>query len=203
MPGIEVLLPAGAMAFYIYDSLQLLYSNERLITRAGQHWVVARSTALYLLGRTIYAPGLLLPHRPLFRLLSPDASRPPVESSSVLLPDFMQALRPVQLMVWALLLLLMVALPLVSWRYGAGPHMLAVFIIYYLVLLATLLVIFLRRTRLGLTNKAFGGLMFDVCACAPFGVNLVGKLTLRRSAATDALYGELQTAALQAQEASP
>jgi hypothetical protein len=200
MPGIEVLLPIGAIAFYIYDSAQLLYSNERLITHASQRWVVARSAGLYLVGRTIYTPGLLLPHRPLFRLLWPSASRLPVEPSA-LLPDFLEALRPIQLMVWALLLLLIAALPLVSWRYGAGPHMLAVFVIYYLVLLAALLVVFLRRTRLGLTNKAFGGLMFDVCACAPFGVNLVSKLTLRRSAATDAMYGELQAAALHAEEA--
>ena len=200
MPGIEVLLPIGAIAFYAYDSALLLYSNERLITRTGQRWVTAHSAGLYLLGRTIYAPGLLSPHRPLFRLPWPIEPRQSVESST-LLPDFLRVLRPIQLMVWALLLLLIAALPLVSWLYGAGPHMLAVFVVYYLVLLAALLTVYLRRTQLGLTNKAFGGLMFDVCACAPFGVNLVNKLTLRRSVAGDSLYGELQAAALQTQEA--
>jgi GB virus C genotype envelope len=117
------------------------------------------------------------------------------------LPEFLRLLRPLQYLVWALLLLLIAALPLVSWRYGAGPHMLAVFVAYYLVLLAALLLVFLRRTQLGLSNRAFGGLMFDVCACAPFGVNLVSKLTLRRSLAVDSLHGELQAATSQAQEA--
>jgi hypothetical protein len=200
MPGIEVLLPGGAIAFYIYDTLQLLYSNERLITRAGQRWVAAPSAGLYLLGRTIYAPGLLLPHRPLFRMPWPCVPRQSVNSSSMLV-EFLRVLRPVQFMVWVLWVLLVAALPLVSWVYGAGPHMLVVFGAYYLLLVSALLFVFLRRTALGLTGKAFGGLMFDVCACAPFGVNLVSRLTLRRSAATDSLYGELLAATLQAQEA--
>jgi hypothetical protein len=199
MPGIEVLLPVGAIAFYLYDSAHLLYSNERLITCVGRRWSMAGSAGLFLMGRTVYAPGLLLPHRPLFRLAWPVTTAATSGVTSAL-GAFLAALRPVQIVVWLLLALLVAALPLVSWHYGAGPHMLAVFIAYYCLLLLALSIIFVRRTALGLTGRAFGGLLFDVCACAPFGVNLVSKLSLRRCLANDPLHAELLTMASQVNE---
>ena len=190
MPGIEVLLPLGAIAFYLYDSALLLFSNERMVTRSGGQWQLATNAGLFLMGRTVYAPGLLFPHRPLFRLLMP-APEAPLAAVNHGLADFLRALRPLQWLVWLLLVLLVAALPLASWLYGAGPHMLAVFIAYYIVLLAALIVTYWRRVALGLTRRAFAALAFDVCACAPFGVNLVSKLTLRRSASGDVLHAEL------------
>ncbi len=39
MPTIELLLPLGAVAFYLWDSLQLLYQDELVVERdAG--WIV-------------------------------------------------------------------------------------------------------------------------------------------------------------------
>jgi hypothetical protein len=202
MPGIEVLLPLGAIAFYLYDSAQLLFSNERLITRSGGQWQAAPDTGLYLLGRTVYAPNVVLPHRPLFRVLIP-AATPVLTAPPAGLTEFLRALRPLQWLVWLLLLLLVAALPLASWRYGAGPHMLTVFLAYYLVLLTALVVIYWRRTALGLDGKAFGALAFDVCACAPFGVNLVTRLTLRRSSPRDALQAELASIVAQLEASRP
>jgi hypothetical protein len=202
MPGIEVLLPLGAIAFYLYDSALLLFSNERLLTRQGGQWQIAANAGLFLMGRTVYAPGLLLPHRPLFRLLMPTTQSPTVAASHGL-AEFLRALRPLQWLVWLLLVLLVAALPLVSWWYGAGPHMLAVFIAYYVVLLAALSVTYWRRAALGLTRKAFAALAFDVCACAPFGVNLVAKLSLRRCLSGDALHDELTGIAEQLEQPRP
>jgi hypothetical protein len=40
--------------------------------------------------------------------------------------------------------------------------------------------VFLRRDALELRPRAFWSLAFDVLACAPFAVNMVRKLSLRR-----------------------
>jgi hypothetical protein len=101
--------------------------------------------------------------------------------------SFLAALKPLQVLVLFMLVLLLIALPLVSWLYGAGLQMLVVFAVYYAVLFGAACVVYLRRDALDVRGRACGALLFDVCACAPFGVNLVRKLTLRRALGGDAL----------------
>ena len=55
--------------------------------------------------------------------------------------------------------------------------------LFYLVILVTLVVIYRRRGALRLTGRGFAALCFDALACAPFAINLVRKLALRRSLA--------------------
>jgi hypothetical protein len=54
---------------------------------------------------------------------------------------------------------------------------------YYLVTAAALGYIYARRRELRVSGRSFLALSFDSLACAPFAINLLRKLALRRSLA--------------------
>jgi len=98
------------------------------------------------------------------------------------LERFVRALRPVKFLVNVLLLLLL-ALPVVLAVYGTDVQLLVLMAAYYAVVLVALGLIHARRRVLRLTDRGFVTLSFDALACAPFAINLVRKLSLRRALA--------------------
>jgi hypothetical protein len=65
--------------------------------------------------------------------------------------------------------------------------LLAVFVLYYLLIVLALVLLCRRRRVLQLSVRGCALLALDALACAPFAVNLVRRVTLQRSVATDAL----------------
>jgi len=121
-----------------------------------------------------------MPGIPQFRVRWSESDQRLEQEEAGELGRFFRALRPVQYLVNALLVILLL-LPVELLLYGTGIELLAVMAAFYLVIIVTLVVVYVRRRELRLTGRAFAALCFDALACAPFAINLVRKLTLRRS----------------------
>ena len=177
MTPVEWWLPIGAIAFYLYDCAQLLWHNELLFVRAGRGWRAEGPSDISWLGRRVYLPHPLLPQRPGFKvhwsLTDTRAAAAPVPA------EFLRALRPIGF-ITVLLCGLLLLLPLVSWMLGAGLVMLLLFAVYYGLVILALVCMVARRRALQLPGSACAALAFDALACAPFAINLVRKIALRR-----------------------
>jgi hypothetical protein len=182
MPAFELLLPVGAIGLYLFDSTLLLYSNELLLLRRTRGWSFAMSSPLMLGGRRLCLLNPFTPGVPTFRVRWSEADTRQEREPREELESFCAALRPVQYLVvvlWVLLLVLPVELILL----GTGTELLALMVAFYVVILAALGYIGVRRRALCVSGRSFLALSFDALACAPFAVNLVRKLALRRSLA--------------------
>ena len=172
----ELLLLGGAAALYLVDSVLLLYFDEGVLTPAGRRgWRVYFATdKLHVMGRGVFLPNPLLPHRALFRLgwrfpTPRGALGPQWQARRALF-------RPLAPAVWGMALALFVVLPLGLFRLGDAA-VLAAAMLFYLSLLAGLAWVGLNRARLGLTAGRFVGLAFECLICPPFALNLARKLS--------------------------
>lgn len=187
MPAYELLLPIGALAFYLYDSAMLLYSNELLLQSRAGAWSFSAGSNFFLFGKRLCMPNPLAPQHALFRLAWSETDRRAAQETPSQLAPFLAALRPLRPLVLILLLLLIAGLPLSGLVFGAGFAMLAVIGAYYLVTIVGLIVVYRRRQALGLTSRDVLATAFDALACPPFAVNLVRKLCMRRGIAGNSL----------------
>jgi hypothetical protein len=187
-PSFELLLPLGAVAFYLFDSSALLYGNQLMLAKRGQHWTVSNGSSLMLAGRRVYLPNPLTPYEILLqgRWSTADARVGPAAVHAVP-PQFEQSVRPVQWAVTLLVVLLFVVLPPVSLWLGAGVALLGVFLSAYLLVTAALVVVWAWRAELAVSPRRFLGLVVESFACVPFAINLVRKLSLPHSAGLDVM----------------
>lgn len=190
MPLTELLLPAGAIAFYLYDSLLWLFGDELVLIRGARHWDCAAGSDWLLLRRRLYLPNPFTPQRLLWRACWSTASHGGEPTDLAALAALQYRLRPLRVLVWVLLLLIVVALPL-GVIGGATPLLLlALFAAIYLVALISVAWLWRHRSELGLSVRACRALSFDALACPPFAINLVRKIALRV-----AIRGEILTQA--------
>jgi hypothetical protein len=180
MTAIEVWLPVGALGLYLFDSTLWLYSNELLLLHGSAGWHCARVSAFLVAGRRVYLPHPLTPGTPQFKVRWSESDQRTEHEDAGELARFFRALRPVQYLVGALLVILLV-MPVELFLYGTGIELLVLMAVFYLVIVVALAVIYFRRHELQLTGRAFAALCFDSLACAPFAINLVRKLALRRA----------------------
>ena len=185
MSEFQLLLPIGAFALYLFDSVLLLYSNELVLQGGGPRWSFSGGSDWFLFRRRIHVPNPLLPQRPIYKVywLETDSYRGGETSEDLL--SFKKAIVPIQITVIFLLTQLLITLPLTSLLLGAGTTLLVVFVMFYGVIIAALWWAYRRRVDFCLTKKTYWALVVDVLACAPFAVNLVRKLSLNRSIAGD------------------
>jgi len=182
MPSFEVLLPLGAIGLYLFDSTLWLFSNELLFARRAGRWSFAASSSLLLAGRRLCFLNPFTPGTPQFRVRWSEADTRQEQESRAQLDAFFAALAPLQYFVGVLWLLLL-ALPVELFFFGTGIELLALMAAFYGVILAALGFIYARRRALRVSGRSFLALSFDSLACAPFAINLVRKLALRRSVA--------------------
>ena len=182
MPPFEVLLPLGAIGLYLFDSMLLLYSNELLFARRAGRWSFAAGSALLLAGRRVCFLNPFTPGTPQFRVGWSEADTRQAQESREELDAFLAALGPLRYLVIILWVLLLV-LPVELFLLGTGIELLALMGAFYVVTVAALGYIYARRRELRVSGKSFLALSFDSLACAPFAINLLRKLALRRSLA--------------------
>jgi hypothetical protein len=181
-PLFEILLPLVALACYLFDSSLLLYSNELVYGRHRDEWRHDVASPVVLFGRQLWLPNPLFPERPSFRIHWTATDARPEGEDLEALGVFLRALRPLALPIQGMLWLL-IGLPIELWCFGAGLGLLALFATFYLLIGLSLGYIYYQRRSLGLSRRGFLSLSLDVLACAPFAINLVRKLCLRRSLA--------------------
>lgn len=178
MIAFEYALPAGALALYLHDCCMLLYANALLCVGSRGRWRIVIGSALTLFGKRVclgapFQPWVMMFHGTWSEERVPAA--PPQEWPAA---QFSAALLPVRVLA-TLLLVLLLALPvIVLVGEQVAQRLLLTFAIYYVLIVISLTVIFLRRNALALRPRQFWMLSFDVIACAPFAVNLVRKVSL-------------------------
>lgn len=189
MSPTELWLPIGAVAFYLYDAVLMLWQNELVYTRTGQGWQVEGGSTLRLGARRVFLPNPFLPQRPQFlvRWSSSDARTGLSSAPTALL----QALKPIG-MLNVIQLALLVALPVALWTDGAGVAALLVFGLFYACTAVALVLMFRRRRVLQLSRRGCWMQALDAIACAPFAINLTRKLAMQYGIAAEPLAFAMQ-----------
>lgn len=178
MPSFEVLLPVGAIAFYLFDAALMLYGNEMVLER-GSLWRGSLGLPAQIGGRRLYLPNPFTPQRLLFRVRW---DRPAAGESAPLDVDAWQrAASPIGKVVALQAMLLLMVLPPVSILLGAGTLLLAVFVAFYALSLVALGLLLSRRDALGVSGRQAALLAAESLLCAPFALNLVRKISLAQS----------------------
>jgi hypothetical protein len=175
----EVLLMAAAVSLYLYDSSLLLYVNEGiLIPRGERAWLVGfGSDRARIMGKEIFVPNPLSPHRPLFRLSWKFEGESVVSQSAWALRR--GAFRPLAPMVWCMAVSLFVFLPLGLFTRLGDRLILSAILLLYLSIIFALLWTWFNRSTYDLSRKRFAGLAFESLACSPFALNLIRKISSR------------------------
>lgn len=183
----EIMLVLGVVGFYLFDSAMLLYVNELVFAEKNGKWVFGLpESGWQMLGKNLYFPNPLTPDHPLFRTCWVAASATNEHQENIeTLRQFINTLNPLRYMTFGLFVLLLIGLPIVLLGFGTGLALLLLLGLVYLTITVMLAQIYRQREELGLSWKAFSKLAFDSLACAPFALNLVRKITLRRSLVGD------------------
>lgn len=179
MPSMQVLLPIGALAFYVVDSSMLLDDDEVVLVRMRQGWQIHDGWGLTLRNRRPWIPNPLRPDRITIRQRWSVADMETGVADGEILDKLDRHLLPVKFIVAWLLVLLLSALPVASVVFGAGAFLLGVFAATYISVVTAVVIVYSKRQVLGLTPRGFWLLALDVFACPPFAINLVRKLSVR------------------------
>ena len=174
----ELLLPIGAIAFYLYDSLLWLFGDELVLIRDARRWWIAAGSDGLLLRRRLYLPNPFAPQRLLWRWCWSAGTRAMQSTDLKPLAALQVALRPLGVLVFLEMLLIVIALPVCVYI-GLTPLALLVLLgAIYLAALGAVTWIWWHRDALGLTARNCRSLSVDALACPPFAINLVRKISL-------------------------
>ena len=183
-PSSETLLVLGAIGLYLIDSWILLYSNEVVFREAYGRWDWSCGSPRQILRKNPYLPNPLTPDLLLFRAswgVSPSGQCEDVQG---VLSALGSALAPLRSMVVILLVLLGLGLPLFVYL-QASSALLFLAIAIYGIGLAIALLLCRRRSALGLGKRALAELAIEAVLCPPLALNVVRKITLRRTLIDD------------------
>jgi hypothetical protein len=181
----ELLLLAIFGGLYLYDSALLLYANEAvLIPRRRGGWIVGfGSNRTTLKGRELYVPNPFFPNRPQYRLTWKYGG-----SSDLIAPSWEQSQPPLKVfasLVFGLFISSFCLLPIAMFGKGGDFLILMTFFLIYAHVILIVILLWLKREQIGLTNKEFFAIAFDFFICPPFALNVVRRLSLRLSVKED------------------
>ncbi len=185
----EVLLVAAMLGLYLYDSVQLLHSNEGVLAATlGGRWSLHFGAEHYTLrGREPFLPNPLLPHRPLFLLLWKQHAASATATAQRWTPPPFGPYKVLAPLLWLMAIALFGLIPagLFS-RYGNVAAAAGIVLFYSSALLA-LTYIWFKRHALQLTSRQVGALAFESLTCPPFALNLARHISLKTQPAEDLL----------------
>lgn len=173
----EVLLLAGLLGLYLYDSARLLHANEGvLMASLGGRWSLHFGAQHFTLrGKEPFIPHPLLPHRPVFQLTwkqqvasgaAPRWTPPSFRPYKVLAP-----------LVWLMALALFGLVPLGLFSRFGNVALAAGIVLFYAAALLALGFTWFQRRNLALTARQVGALAFESLTCPPFAINLVRHIS--------------------------
>ena len=176
---------ALAIGLYLYDSTVLLYFDEGIVLPAGRdRWLVRFGSGnVRLMGKDLFLPNPLLPHRPLYRLSWRIPALPARADGKW--QERRALFRSLAPMTWGMALALFVLLPLGLFSRLGEPMLLAALVLLYLSILAALSWVAFHRVRLPLPAKMLVLLAMECLVCPPFALNLVRTISLAMPVAED------------------
>ncbi len=182
----EVLLLMGIIGFYLYDSAMLLYVDEMVLGENGHAWFAACPAGQWTIrGRHPYLPNPLTPANPIFRLAWSFNATSPDQPALDEIKKLIDAMRPLRYLSIVLLVVMLIWLPVLTFRFGIGIGFFVSLALTYSTILSMLALIYRRRAVLSLSKKDFYSLAFDAVACPPFAINLVRKISLHQKMKVD------------------
>jgi hypothetical protein len=185
MVSTEAMLMAMYAGLYVYDSVLLLHPNEAIL-KAGiaKNWRSGfGSKYTTFAGKELYIPNLLGPAAPIFRLSwHYEASRP---SKGAGWESCVQTLRWFQVPIWLLFTLSFLALPMALWGHFGDALLLVVFAEIYLCVVLILVLLYLAKKPLAMSNREYWVAAFELAICPPFAINVVRRLSLRQPVKED------------------
>lgn len=183
----EILLAVGVVGFYLVDSTMLLYANELVYLHNRGRWsFVTAPSQWQVAGRYLHLPNLFTPQQATFRVnWSASAARESHEQAGATEQQLLATVDSLRYLVQLLALLLLIVVPVTLVIAGTGMAFLLALGLVYAVIIALLVKVYLRREVFQLSGWSFAKLAFDSLACAPLALNLVRKLTLRRTLTGD------------------
>lgn len=183
----EVLLVAAMVGLYLYDSVQLLHSNEGVLAATlGGRWSLHFGAEHYTLrGKEPFLPNPLLPHHPVFALRWKQQVTVETSAAHRWTPPQFGPYKVLAPFVWLMALALFGLIPTgLFTRYGNVAIAAGIVLFYASTLLAFAYVWFKRRT-LQLTPRQIAALAFESLTCPPFALNLIRHISLKSRPATD------------------
>lgn len=177
----EFWIALGLISFYLYDSAVLMFANEIVFFEAHGRWFISFPTDRWrVMGKRLFFPNPLAPNYLMFIVpWSATENFHGTDSENTL--EFISTIRCLRLAVMLLMLLLVCILPLVILTWGIGSTALITLVVSYLLVIAMLFYTYGKREKLGLTKKQVLSISFEAISCPPFAINLIRKLTIRRS----------------------
>lgn len=185
-----VIVMLVALTFYLVDSVLLLRDDEALLSSTNLGWRVHLPIdELRILGRRVFVPNPFMPHRVLFKVrwemkeasLADSLSTESKETIQNLIEQapFLQGLALLELLILIGVLTYSVFYPAVNWIHLAFLSEL------YVLTLAALAWVLVRRNQFGVKTSQFFGLAADALICVPHSINLLRKLALLVNVKTD------------------
>lgn len=177
----ELWIVLGLIGFYLYDSAVLVFSNEIVFFEARGKWFVTFPTDRWrVMGKRLFFPNPLTPNYLMF-IVPWSATESFYEKDS---KNTLELIAAIKLLRWAvvlLMLLLAFVLPLVIFKLGTGTTALIALGLVYLLVIAMLFYTYTKREKLGLNERQVLSIAFEAISCPPFAINLIRKITIRRS----------------------
>lgn len=174
----EALVILVALAFYLYDSLMLLASNEAVLELGfNGSWSAAFGSNRWKIGgKEPYLPNALLPHLQTYRLTWTMSVGDEIQSETDSLRPAQELFRLIPF-VYVSALCMFVLVPIGFFANMGIFFLAAAIVLMYLNNLVALVILWYMRTAFNLTNSQFFSLAFECIACPPFAINLIRKLS--------------------------
>ncbi|MBV6305683.1 hypothetical protein KVP10_12365 [Candidimonas humi] len=175
----EAQLLMAVVLFYIYDSCQLLFSNEGVITKHRKRYTATiDKNGLLLMGKRLYIPNLLLPYKPIYKLSwnPEDIAQAPSFDWDSEKPLYLWFIFPA----YGMALSLFVITPAVYYLSGLDKDLLWCLVLIYYFSIVVGVGLYLYRKPLGLSNKKALSVFLECLFCPPLAMNIVRKLSLLR-----------------------
>lgn len=175
----ELLLAVALVALYLQDSALLLHFDEVLVEGGSRGWRVSVGPGLELRGRFLSVPNPLLPMRTRFRAswLHVAAATP---DTSATLVRYARTLWPVRFGCALTGVVLLGVMPWLLLAVRDPTQLLAALGAAWLLILAMLAYLVLRRSALQLTPRQLAGLAAETLLCPPHAINLYRRLCAMR-----------------------
>ena len=189
--GPEVQLLLAAALFFIYDSSQLLYSNEAILSPAGKGWSVQTcDNNLILRGRKLFITNPLTLHRPFYRLRWDDEK---LELGQCHTPEQRISLNSwFSFLAYCSLASIFAVLPALLYFHRTDVALLSCTVAIYLISLLAGVTILMKHQSLGLTAKQARSLAAELIFCPPFTANVVRRLGLAQTLGCNLIAASLQ-----------
>lgn len=165
---------------YIYDAALLLYRNEVIVIAKfrGRYDVKIGNSDLTFLGKILFIPNLFLPHQPLYRLSWEPSERTADVIGGEIIEATKQRLLGIAPYLWVMFVSLFVLLPFGLYiRHGLIVLLLSALWFYTMTIMA-LVIIFIERKTIGVSNSHFSAICFESLICAPCALNITRKVSL-------------------------